>query len=237
MYDSTVFADCPRDGQLYLGYIDGRYAWPQSDIDAVRGLGAIFVPCAVFASTDGGVVGDVEDGCMTPAGALAWTKRRRAAGASPTLYVNRANAQAVRDAFTADGTPLPPLLLAAYDGVREVPDGYIGKQYANAPLTGGHYDTSAVADFWPGVDKESHVSTPTYVGQSVTNINLTVGQVGEYDCVYNYPDHGGDCHIVGKVVAYQPGVRLVVVYPPADPDADPTQVLDAQPCYFVVAAR
>lgn len=83
--------------------------------------------------------------------------------------------------------------------------------------------------------KGNGVSAPTYVGQSVTNVSLTVGQVGQIDGIWHYPS--GDRHIVEKVYALAPGFWPYTMYPPADPDADPTKVLNAQPAYFVIAVR
>jgi hypothetical protein len=58
----------------------------------------------------------------------------------------------VAAAFINAGVAQPNWWLAGYDDVPEIPAGAIGKQYANEPLTGGHYDLSVVADHWPGVD-------------------------------------------------------------------------------------
>ncbi len=79
------------------------------------------------------------------------------------------------------------------------------------------------------------VTAPSYVGQSVTNVSLTVGQVGQIDGVWHYPS--GDRHIIEKVYGTAPGFWPYTMYPPVDPDADPTKVLSAQPAYFVISVR
>lgn len=151
MYDSTTALDIPSEALLVAGYIDGIYAW--SDAGWALFPNAVKVRIAVFSTTQDGHVGDVEDGCMTPEGGAAWVRMRRAAGADPTLYVNHSNWQQTRDALAALGEPEPHWWLASYDNDPTLPEGCVAKQYANEPLTGGHYDASSVADFWPGIDK------------------------------------------------------------------------------------
>jgi hypothetical protein len=99
------------------------------------------------------VVGDVETGDMFPWELPAWVLQRRAAGIDPTGYVNLSNWNATKTEFALRGIPEPHWWLALYDNVPVLYPGTIAKQYANAVLTGGHYDCSVVADYWPGVDK------------------------------------------------------------------------------------
>lgn len=152
MYDSTNANDIPATATMVAGYVDGAYRW--SDADWARFPGAVKVRIAVFAPTNDGHVGDVETGAMAPHDAPWWAHQRRLAGVDPTVYVNLANAAAVRAAFDAAGEPQPHYWLASYDNNPTIPPGYIAKQYANEPLAGGHYDLSVVADYWPGVDGE-----------------------------------------------------------------------------------
>jgi hypothetical protein len=77
---------------------------------------------------------------------------------------------------------------------------------------------------------------PQFVGQSVSNVNLKVGEVAQITGTWNYGAKGNR-FIVAKVIGYTAGIRLVTLFPPADPDADPTLVLDAVPAYFIVATR
>ncbi|MES1975835.1 MAG: hypothetical protein V4472_25535 [Pseudomonadota bacterium] len=149
MYDSITASQCPSDGDLYLGYLDG--AWPSYN-DMVRLFpNAIHVPCTVFASDNEGLVGDCENGDMTPQTLVTWVVNRRRSGADPTGYCNFSTWPAARAAFQAAGVAEPHWLIAGYAQPPDpsIPAGAIGHQYADP----GPYDISSVADFWPGVDQ------------------------------------------------------------------------------------
>jgi hypothetical protein len=68
------------------------------------------------------------------------------------VYCGEASWDSVRAAFVAAGVPEPHYMIAHYDNVPTVPIGAVAKQYINDPTSGGHYDLSAVADYWPGID-------------------------------------------------------------------------------------
>jgi hypothetical protein len=136
--------------------MDGAYAWSEQDWLRHTSTGAIAVGIAVLPTTDAGQVCDVESGDLTPEQAVRWVGMRRASGlANPTVYCSISAWPYVAAAFINAGVAQPNWWLAGYDDVPEIPAGAIGKQYANAPLTGGHYDLSVVADHWPGVDSQS----------------------------------------------------------------------------------
>ena len=156
LYDSTTASDIRADAPMVAGYINGSYTW--SDADWARFPNAVKVRIAVNAQTNDGHVLDVEDGDALPHEAPAWVLLRRAAGVEPSVYCNLSNVDEIKAAFVHAGVPLPPLWLAHYDGIPVLPDGYIAKQYADEALTGGHYDVSIVADYWPGIDKEADVA-------------------------------------------------------------------------------
>lgn len=164
MFDSTTPWEIPRDAEMVAGYVDGRYAWPQEWFDLFPD--AVHVTISAIGAKVAHV-GDVEVGCIwPPANAVPWVLRARAAGIDPTIYVNEMNDWVpTRAAFDLAGVPRPHWWVANYDGVVEIPAGSVAKQYAHprdagraasAPLraweTGKHYDASAVADHWPGVD-------------------------------------------------------------------------------------
>lgn len=158
MYDSTTPWDIPRDAKLIAYYVDGLYAWPSHWFG--------MFPDAEFVSISAiGVrtaqVGDVEVGCIwPPAKAVPWTLRARADGFDPTIYVNELNDWLpVRQAFWAAGVAEPHYWVARYNGVREIPPGAVGRQFAHPHdgdgiadrpwETGGHYDLSVMVDNWP----------------------------------------------------------------------------------------
>lgn len=167
MYDSTTPWDIPHDAEMVAYYLDGRYAWPQAWLDmfprAIKvGISAIGVAV--------GQVGDVEVGCIwPPRNAVPWVRRSRAAGFDPTIYVNELNDWGpTRQAFIDAGEPEPYWWVARYNGVRVIPAGSVGRQFAHPHdgdgvadkpwETGKHYDLSIIAAYWPGVDtKENDV--------------------------------------------------------------------------------
>lgn len=139
VYDSVTASDIPLDAPAVAGYIDGPFKW--NDAHWARFPNAHKIRIATMASTNDGDFLDVERGDATPEQAPFWIRMRRKAGHSvPGVYVNLSNVVAVLSAF--GGRNLPVFWLAHYDGMPTLPSGYIGKQYANAVLTGHHYDLS-----------------------------------------------------------------------------------------------
>ena len=148
MADATNPANLPVGWDLYGGYIDGKY---QSYAGAVARFGAAkCVPIAVFSTTNNGLVGDCENGDMTPSTAVNWVVMRRAAGVDPTIYCSEAAWSAVQNAFNAAGVPQPHYWIAAYPGIG--PQLYPGSHAHQYQDVDNLYDASVVADFWPGVD-------------------------------------------------------------------------------------
>lgn len=156
MFDDISADGVPTGGDLYAGYDDGH--WPDADALAARFPGIRVVRITVFPSDNQGDVLDVELGDATPAQAPDWLRRRRAAGAWPTLYVNLSNWSAAASAVAAAGLEQPPYWVAYYptvlpSGVPSIPSdwavkGVVAWQYLNTK----NYDASAVADYWPGID-------------------------------------------------------------------------------------
>ena len=154
MFDaiSSKSVNIPASAQMVAGYCDGSYAW--SAADWARFPNAVKVRIATRASTNDGQVLDVENGDATPAQAPGWCAMRRAAGQPPSLYCNASTWPAVKAAFSAQEPGPAAYWIAAYDGVAVIPSGAVAKQYTdNAPAN--PYDTSVVADLWPGVDNRS----------------------------------------------------------------------------------
>ncbi len=151
MYDSVTPSAIPTDAALVAGYVDGAYAW--SAAEWARFPNSVKVRIAVFPNTDDGHVLDVEQGDATPAQAPGWVDMRRAAGVDPTVYCNASTWSSVISAFRSAGVAAPHYWIAQYDGNPSVPSGAVAKQYNDPPGSGGNYDISVVADFWPGVDQ------------------------------------------------------------------------------------
>lgn len=156
MFDSTSGFDIPTSAQMVAGYIDGQsFKWTDAMWD--RFPNAVKVRIARRTTTNDGHVLDVEEGIPTVwpinVGIVDWVQMRRRAGIEPTIYCNQLNDwQPLRQLFASYRISEPLWWVARYNGVPDIPAGAIAKQYANPPLAGGHYDLSAVADYWPGVD-------------------------------------------------------------------------------------
>lgn len=158
MYDSVDPAAIPAGAEMVAGYVDGLYGpghelagQPGWDADAWDSFpNAIKVRIAVFAFTDDGQVIDCERGDATPEQCVSWARMRRKAGQIPTVYMSASQWDAVRYAFDAAHEPQPLYWVADYDGIDEVPEGAIAKQFANHPAQ--NIDESVVLDYWPGVD-------------------------------------------------------------------------------------
>lgn len=166
-YDSINASAIPSNAQVVAGYVDGRFAWTAADWALFPNAAKVRI--AVFASTNDGAVLDVETGDATPQQAPGWCQMRRAAGQIPTIYCNESTWPAVVSAFTSAGVPLPLWWEALYDDVAQLPANAIAKQYTDNPPS-NPYDTSVVADYWPGVD-----SGPIQGGEEVYWIKNPAG--------------------------------------------------------------
>lgn len=167
MYDSTNPAAIPATARLVGGYTDGIYG-PAFKTIGRSSTGWDAAAWARFPSsvhvlisavgTNTGTVGDVEPGCMTIPQGVAWLRMRRAAGVNASLYCNQNNTwPGLRAAVRAAGLVEPPYWVANYTTGAVMVSGAVAHQYANPTLSGGAYDLSVVADFWPGVDNGGEV--------------------------------------------------------------------------------
>ena len=151
MYDSTSPSAIPADAAVVAGYADGRYQWSSADWD--RFPNAVKVSVVCFPQSAGDVL-DIETGCAAPADVSGWLDRyNRPVFMVPTLYVNRANWDAVRQAV---GSRPVDYWVATLDGTQVVA-GAAAVQYCGAAGSGdpcqsaGNYDLSLCQDYWPRV--------------------------------------------------------------------------------------
>jgi hypothetical protein len=150
MYDSTSARDIPTSAQMVAGYVDGLYVWTSADWR--RFPSATKVGIAVFAGTNQGDVLDVESGNATTAQAPGWLLMRRKAGAWPTIYASRSLFADLDKHMRAAGITDWQFWAAEWTGARHLLPGTYATQYDHPPHSGGHYDLSEVADYWPGID-------------------------------------------------------------------------------------
>lgn len=167
MFDAVDASALPAGAPLYAGYIDGAYA----NVAQIRARfpHATVVDIAVFSSTNGGHVLDVENGDATPNEAPGWVQRRRAADVDPSVYCNSSTWPVVRSAFQAAGIAEPHYWIAQYDNDPTIPAGAVAKQYTD----NGPYDSSSVADIWPGIDPQE-TDMPFTDADAVTLMNHRV---------------------------------------------------------------
>lgn len=156
MYDTAHPTLAPIGGDLYMGYTDGR--WPSYAALCARFGADKVVPVTTDTRSNRGIVGDGPTDNGSWPGWVTWVKRRRAAGTDPTMYTNAANWTAGKAAFRAANVPEPHWGIAAWPGGGPtIPPGAVFHQYASVP----GYDTSVVADYWPGVDGVINPAVPT----------------------------------------------------------------------------
>jgi hypothetical protein len=152
MFDSVTPSAIPTNAALVAGYINGPFAWTAAEWS--RFPHSVQVRISVRASLNDGHVIDCENGDATPAQAVQWVAMRRRSGADPSVYCNASTWPTVQAAFRSAGVAAPHYWIAHYDGSTAIPAGAVAKQYNDPPKSGGNYDITAVADYWPGVDPE-----------------------------------------------------------------------------------
>lgn len=159
MYDgiNTDIAYIPTTAELVAGYIDGLYAW--SDSDWAHFPNSVHVQISVDPHNNAGQVQDVEQGNGTIQEAVDWVLNRRASGYPfPTIYCSMSNWTFFQDVFTNAGVAQPLWWVADYNyKPATVPDGMVGFQYQDYQEL---YDLSIVVDHWPGVDPVPVPPTP-----------------------------------------------------------------------------
>lgn len=239
LYDSTTAADIPAGSQMVAGYIDGSSAW--SAADWLRFPGRKLVRICIYNDRFDADVIDIEPGNNDARGSVPWVAGMWSRGRIPIVYCSTDQGPVgyrrrdVIEACDQAGVAHPLFWVALYDGNPAIPPGTIAKQYANPLFTGAHYDASSVSDEWPGVKP----MTPIKFAQSKVDVNLVAGEVAVLSAEYIYPPNMTPRVVQWKVYGTTPPgePRVVVEYPPADPDADPTQDLGAHPSVFVVSVR
>lgn len=153
MYDADRPGDIPRDAQMVAGYMDGSWSkwdpswwgwFPDSKHVTISAVGEVW-DVHLY---------DIEPGAIwPPENVLPLIVTARANSRWPSVYCNQMNHWSyIRNMFRMRGMVEPPYLVANYDGIAEIPDGAIGKQFKHPPQIGKHYDLSIVRDEWPGVD-------------------------------------------------------------------------------------
>lgn len=137
----------PNTVDMIAYYIDGRYV--PSSASLARFAGKIHVPIAVDPSTNAGIVFDGPPDNATWNEVVDWVVMRRRAGADPSVYTDQSDWATAVAAFNSRGVTPPHWWIARWDGSPTLIQGAYAHQYENVA---NRWDTSVVADYWPGVD-------------------------------------------------------------------------------------
>lgn len=170
MYDAIDALSLPAGGDLYAGYVDGK--WPSADAIQQRFPHALVVRIATNPATDGGVVGDGPPDNGDWAEWIGWVRRRRAARVDPTMNCSLSQWPAGRAAFASAGVAQPHWWIAHYSPDHTIPAGAVALQHTNLP----GYDVSAVADYWPGVDPAPTAAPAALIEEDTMVIVAVQGQ-------------------------------------------------------------
>lgn len=147
MYDAIDASLLPTGGDLYAGYVDGR--WPSYAAIKKRFPKALVLGIATNPNTNDGIIGDGPPDNGTWSEWIGWVQRRRAAGQDPWINTNQNNDWTPGiEAFRAANVAEPHWWVANYDGSPVLPSGALMKQYAS----NADYDTSSCAAYLPGID-------------------------------------------------------------------------------------
>lgn len=159
MYDDIYAANVPANGDLYAGYDDGH--WPDAADLQKRFPGKRVVRVTAFPTDIFGDVLDVETGDAKPTDVPAWLTKRRAQGGDPSIYCSEFSANgiaAVEAACKSAGVHFDRShwWRANYNGHALLESGESAHQWRDV----GPYDSSVVADYWPGIDPVPVTPTP-----------------------------------------------------------------------------
>jgi hypothetical protein len=212
MYDGVDPAQVPAGAAIYAGYDDGSW----QSLAGLTGThpGKLYVSICVSATGTGRVL-DVEQYDATPEQAPAWAERQRAAGNPyPVVYCNQASGwPAVKAAFAAQKVAEPLYWVAAYVNdptkVPTIPAGAIALQYYDY----GGYDTSVVADYWPGLDPAPKPTAPAPAPSIEENDDMaeTIRSLALHPDEYVYVADGEKTAVFGADGYGAPPAKLRVV--------------------------
>lgn len=233
MYDALNPDNIPPGFGMVASYIDGENAPPAGWESKFPG--ALIVKIARNPTTDDGHVLDAGDNGITPAQLVSWVRLRRAAGADPTAYTNRSLWPSMRAAFVNANEPEPHWWLAWPGGSLAQAQGCVAVQNIYA----GNWDSSEVADHWPGVDPApvlaptpepapSGATYPVVAGDSLWSIAQRHGLTLDALKAAN-PQAG---HPAGNFGDIWPGDELVL---PAGVSPVPAPVVPRGSSYTVVS--
>lgn len=213
MGDATVAEYLPEGLDMYAGYVDGRY----QSFNAIRSRfpGKLVVPIATQESGNVGTVFDGPPDNGSWSGVVGWVVRARRRGVDPTVYTSGGEwANGVQE-FNQMGVAQPHWWIASWNGHADIPAGAVAHQYENV---GDHYDLSAVADYWPGIDPAPSrppappppAPPPVQTGPTPAQLALLAAQAFEEDDVIMVHEPSGGIYLIsGSMYVHIPQVSDV----------------------------
>jgi hypothetical protein len=188
--DSVNWQAIPVGTPIVAGYVPpSRFAWPAQAWARFAGSVEVRITPSVSVWGPGVQVLDVEPGDATAAQVPGWVANSRNAGQEPTVYTSSANWANVINACLRAGVGVPEFWIADWNDAPVLPSITVGgvtyaavaHQYADPATSGGDYDLSTVADYWPGVDGadmqlSDNITVPTgpNAGQVLADVNDTM---------------------------------------------------------------
>jgi hypothetical protein len=172
MYDDIYAANVPANGDLYAGYDDGH--WPDADALQVRFPNKRVVRVTTNPHNIFGDVLDCETGDAKPTDVPVWLTKRRALGGDPSIYCSEFSATgiaAVEAACKAANVRFDRAhwWRANYNSHALLEVGESAHQWRDV----GPYDSSVVADYWPGIDPAPVVNPPKPIPVPEEDMPLT----------------------------------------------------------------
>jgi hypothetical protein len=161
MKDSVNWQDIPVGTPIVAGYVPpSSFAWPPEAWARFAGSIEVRITPSVSVWGPGIQVLDVEPGDASASQVPGWVVNSRNSGQEPTVYTSESNWANVINACYNAGVAMPEFWIADWNDVPDLPSITVGvvtatavaHQYAGSATSGGNYDLSTVADYWPGVD-------------------------------------------------------------------------------------
>ena len=210
MRDSTNWQAIPVGTPLVAGYVPpSSYAWPAAAWARFAGSTEVRITPSAAVSGPGIQVLDVEGGDATPGQLPGWVNASRAKGQEPTAYLAYTTWAAAISACTAAGVAVPQFWVALWDNTQELPSINVGgvdytavaHQYADPNTSGGDYDISVVASYWPGVDsmEDDVPSYQVHLPDSSTDTHIEMAVKG---CTELYLHTGYGVALTAMVISF-----------------------------------
>jgi hypothetical protein len=213
MKDSVTWQAIPVDTPVVGGYVaPSRYSWPPEAWARFPNSVQVKITPSTSAYGRGIHVLDVESGDATPGEVPGWVNASRTAGQEPSVYLSSSVWAAAINACVSANVAVPHFWIADWNNVQNLPSitvggvGYtaVAHQYADpAHGSGGNYDNSVVADYWPGVDPApTEDDVPTYQVHLTDATSDSHIEMGVKGCTELYLHTGYGVQLTATAIMY-----------------------------------